>query len=396
MTENTVFKERIRFPIPTRELARRWSLVREAMQAQGIDLLVMQNDNKFLGGYVRYFIDIPAEHAYPVTVLFPVDDEMTTIFHSSAQNPAPPAWSARGIKTRQGAPYLRTLHYTNHYDAEEIVKVIKGRKDKKVGIVGMGLINAALYQYLHEHLPHVDWVDASDLADEIKAVKSEDELIYVRESVKVHDAFASAMPAIIRPGIYEYEIRAEIKRLLENLGSEEQLIMLGSSPAGTPTPHLDTFFQNRQLNSGDQILIMVEANGPGGFYSEIMRTWCLGEPSQELHDLWEASKKIQDFAASLLKPGANPPEIIDQVNRFMSKTGFPPEGRLFGHGQGYDLVERPAFVKHETLKLKANMVVALHPILANDKAFACCCDDFLITENGAERLQKTPQELIIL
>jgi len=178
----------------------------------------------------------------------------------------------------------------------------------------MGLINAALYQYLHDNLPNIVWVDASDLVDEIKAVKSEDELVYVKESIKVHDAFASAVPAIVRPGVYEFEVRSENKRLLENLGSEQQLIMLGSSPAGAPTPHLDTFFQNRQLKSGDQIMIMVEANGPGGFYSEIMRTWCLGEPSQELHDTWETSKKIQQYAASLLKPGVNPSEIIDQVN----------------------------------------------------------------------------------
>jgi len=396
LSEHNVFKERIRFPIPTRELERRWGLVREAMKAQGIDLLIMQNDNQFLGGYVRYFIDIPAEHAYPVSVLFPVDDDITTIFHSSATNPAPPVWSARGVKTRIGSPYLRTLHYTNDYDAVEMVKVIKARNDKTVGIVGMGLINAVAYQYLQENLPGINWIDASDLVDEIKAVKSEDELAYVRESIKVHDAFASAMPSIIRPGIYEYEIRSEIKRLLENMGSEEQLIMLGSSPHGLPTPHLDSFFHNRQLGSGDQIMVMVEANGPGGFYGELVRTWCLGEPSQELLDIWEISKKIQHYAASLLKPGASPSAIIKDINNFMTNHGYPPEGRLFGHGQGYDLVERPAFVPLETMKLKANMVVALHPILANDKAFAFCCDDYLITENGAERLSKTPQEIIIL
>jgi hypothetical protein len=80
---NKDFAERIRFPMPTSELERRWKLVREAMGSQGIDLLVMQNDNLWLGGYVRYFTDIPAEHAYPVSVLFPLDDEMTIITSSS-------------------------------------------------------------------------------------------------------------------------------------------------------------------------------------------------------------------------------------------------------------------------------------------------------------------------
>ncbi|MDQ7093600.1 M24 family metallopeptidase [Desulfosporosinus sp. PR] len=396
MQENKTFKERIRFPIPTRELERRWKLVRAAMKKQGIDLLLMHNDNQFLGGYVRYFIDIPAEHAYAVSVLFPVDDEMTTIFHAAAANPSPPAWSVRGIKTRLSAPYLPTLHYTNTFEAQEMVKVIKDRKDKKVGLVGLGLISTVMYKYLQDNLPGVELVDASDLVDEIKAVKSEDELTFIRESARIHDAFASAMPSIIRPGAYEYEIRTEIVRLLENLGSEEQLVMMGSAPHGTPTPHLDTFFHNRQIQKGDQVMVMVEANGPGGYYSELVRTWCLGEPSPELLALWEMSKKIQHYGAGLLKPGAKPAEIISKVNNVMAENGFPAEGRLFGHGQGYDLVERPALVPLETLELKANMVLALHPILANEKAFTFCCDDYLITENGAERLQKSPQEIVIL
>lgn len=393
---NSTFNERIRFPIPTRELERRWKTVREAMKAEGIDLLVMQNDNQFLGGYVRYFLDIPAEQAYPVSVLFPIDDEMITITSSSANNPLPPNWASRGVKTRLGTPYFRSLYYTNEFDASEMVKVIKERKDQTVGIVGMGLINAALYIYLKENLPTVNLVDATDLVDQIKAVKSEDELVYVREAVKAHDIVASAMPSIIRPGVYEYEIRSELQRILVNLGSEEQLVMLGSSPLGTKTPHLHSFFQNRRVENGDNVVVMVEANGPGGYYSEIVRTWCLGEPSKELVDAWEFSKETQHYAASLLKPGVRPSDVIVKVNEYLENHGYPAEGRLFGHGQGYDLVERPAFQPSEKMILKANMVVALHPVISTDSALGFCCDDFIITANGAELLQKTPQEIILL
>lgn len=46
--------------------------------------------------------------------------------------------------------------------------------------------------------------------------------------------------------------------------------------------------------------------------------------------------------------------------------------------------------------LKENMVVALHPVIANDLAFCFCCDNYLITNNGVELLQKTPQEIIVI
>ena len=57
------------------ELERRWKLVRARMEKEGVDVLVMQNNNDFMGGYVKYFTDVPATNGYPLTVVFPKDDE---------------------------------------------------------------------------------------------------------------------------------------------------------------------------------------------------------------------------------------------------------------------------------------------------------------------------------
>lgn len=145
--------ERIRFPIPTQELERRWSLVRKAMNNEGIDSLVMQNDNQWLGGYVRYFIDLPSEQAYPISVIFPANDDMTIITSGGPpKSPFPPTWAARGIKEKIAVPYFRSFHYTNELDAEEIVKVLKRRNDKRIGIVNLGLIPAATFLYIKEKI----------------------------------------------------------------------------------------------------------------------------------------------------------------------------------------------------------------------------------------------------
>jgi len=390
-------RERIRAPIPTRELERRWSAVRKAMKAGGLDVLVMQNDNQYLGGYVRYFTDFPAETAYPVTVLFPQNDDMTMISHGGPPKPAgPPAWAVRGVKTRLARPYFRTAHYTNSFDAEEAVKVIRHRKDKRVGIVGMGAMGAAFYAYLKENLAGVEIVEASELVDRIKAVKSADELVYVRQAAETQDMVFAAMPTIVRPGKYEYQVRAEIGRMLMDLGSEEQLLRLSSAPPGQPAATMESFLQNRQIQAGDQVCVLIEPTGPGGFYTEIARTWCLGEAPGELLKMWDISLEGQKLAASLLKPGVRPAEVLDKVNAFLVGKGQVPEGRTNAHGQGYDLVERPLFAAEETMLLQANMVVALHPLALNEQAFAICCDDYLITDRGAERLHKTPQKVFVI
>ena len=69
--------ERLNTPISDAELDRRWRAVRAAMEKEKIDVLLMQNNNDHMGGYVRWFTDMPATNGYPNTVVFPRDDEMT-------------------------------------------------------------------------------------------------------------------------------------------------------------------------------------------------------------------------------------------------------------------------------------------------------------------------------
>ena len=53
--------ERLLNPISTAELERRWAAARKAMAERKIDALVMQNNNDWLGGYVRWFTDTPSQ-----------------------------------------------------------------------------------------------------------------------------------------------------------------------------------------------------------------------------------------------------------------------------------------------------------------------------------------------
>ena len=63
--------ERLQTPISTAELERRWGAVRAAMKREKIDVLLMQNNNDHMGGYVKYFTDMPATNGYPNAVVFP-------------------------------------------------------------------------------------------------------------------------------------------------------------------------------------------------------------------------------------------------------------------------------------------------------------------------------------
>jgi len=392
---NIVQHERYRYPIPTKELERRWSLIRKAMKEDQIDCLIMQNDNQMLSGYVRYFTDNPAS-GYRTTVLFPANDEMVVINHggSSGRPPTPPDWAARGIGKRITMPYIQLLHYANTWAAEAASKWIKEVGYKKIGFIGLDMISAAFYQYVRDARLNIEIMDASNLVDEIKAIKSPDEILMIRRTIQIHDYLAEAMPVIFRPGRYEYEVKNELKRMAADLGSEEQNIILGTDPIRpVMTPPI---FQNRMIKPNDQMVCLIEVNGPGGYWGELARCWSLGTPSQTQVEAFEVSKQAQLLVAAMLKPGVRPVDLFNANNDFLISHGYAPEERLFGHGQGYDIVERPAFTPQETMDLKEGMLVAVHPQAVNKEAFTFCCDNYLITEDGAELLSRTPQEILVV
>jgi len=107
--------ERINTPISTIELERRWSAVRRAMGEQKIDALLMQNNNDHMGGYVKYFTDVPAGNGYPMTVVFPKDDEMTVVcqgpFGLERKLPLEGDEQFRGVKYALGTPSYASVDY---------------------------------------------------------------------------------------------------------------------------------------------------------------------------------------------------------------------------------------------------------------------------------------------
>ncbi len=394
------WKEILTESISTAELQRRWSEVRKRMQAEKIDFLVMQNDNAWLGGYVKWFTDISARNGYPMTVIFPVDDEMTTINSggkSSGKAPGDfglPAWAVRGVKKRLTAPYFRSLMYSNTYDAELAVETLKVKKNGKIGIVGKGSMSASFYEYLRRNLPEATLIEATDLVDQIKAIKSDEELALIKKTVALQDEAMEYAKEVIRPGKRDSEIVADIIHKVIDLGSEEQLVMGGSGPIGRRVPMKPRHFQDRMVREGDQFTLMIEVNGPGGMYAEVGRIFCLGKVSSELLDAYELCRETQKVTVKLLKPGAYPADIWRANNEFLVKHGQLPETRLFAHGQGYDLVERPAVRDDEPMKLQARMNITVHPIIGSNRIWVWVCDNYLITESGvSECLHKTPQEI---
>src|SRR5476651_1861589 len=206
MSAGNGLSERLQTPISTAELERRWAAVRAAMERDKIDVLLMQNNSDQMGGYVKYLTDLPATNGYPLTVVFPRDEPMTVIgqgaFGLDQRLPPEGDGVRRGVGRLMGVPSYTSAYYSAGYDADLAAAALEGYRGATIGMLGRAAISFALIDGLKRGaLSNAEFRDASDLVDPIKAVKSEDELAFVRRTAAAQDAAMEAAFAAIKPGM---------------------------------------------------------------------------------------------------------------------------------------------------------------------------------------------------
>ncbi len=384
-------------PISTAELERRWAAVRAAMEARDIDVLVMQNNNDFHGGYVKYFTDTPAMTGGYAAVVFPRDDPMTAVRHGPPGEAivAPDHPVHRGVGKILSAPTFAAVDHTKYFHSELVIGELKPRMDKTIGLVGTTSMAHAFLDHIKSGpLANANFVDATEMVDQIKAIKSDEEIDFIKRTAAMQDASMEKVLATVKPGMKNFELTALAQYEGQIRGSEQGLFLAGSAPVGTPAIKMGRHMQGREIQDGDQFTLLIENNGPGGFYAEIGRICVLGKAPAALIDEFAFTLEAQKFTLDLMKPGAAPSDIIVAFNDFMRENGRPEEKRLYTHGQGYDLVERPIFTEEETMTLAPDMNIVVHPTYLTDAAYSWVCDNYMITEDGvSDCLHQTEQKI---
>jgi Xaa-Pro aminopeptidase len=388
--------ERLQTPISTAELERRWAAVRAAMERDKVDVLLMQNNNDYMGGYVKYFTDLPATNGYPLTVVFPRDDLMTLVSQGPFGGGNPTAngdGTARGIKQWLTTPSYASCLYTAAYDPEIAAKALAPYAGGSIGLVGTYQMSFALVDYLQKgRFSNSRFVDASDLVDRIKVIKSAEERDLVRRAAAMQDGAMRAAFAAVEPGMRDRDIAAIAQCYSQRHGSENGIYLCASMPADKPVQFSQRHFQNRVIENGDTVALLVEDSGPGGMYTELGRTCVVGKASAELQDEFAFALEARQFNLDLLKPGTACKDIFAAYNGFMRKNGRPEEKRLHCHGQGYDLVERPLIRHDEPMSIATDMNIVVHPTYIRGHVLSWVCDNYMIEADGpSERLHRFPE-----
>jgi Xaa-Pro aminopeptidase len=298
-----------------------------------------------------------------------------------------------GIARRLTTPSYPSVGYSGNYDADIAASELEKLGARRVGLVAP----AAMYHSFGRHMTETfrgDLVDATDLVDEIKAIKSAEERSLIRQVAAMQDEVMARVTEFIRPGLKDFEIAAYAQYVGQQLGSEQGIFLCSSAPPGQAASFRPRSMQGRTLERGDVYSLLVENNGAGGYYTELSRMFVLGRVPEELKEAHAAVLEAQRYALTLLKPGAAAADIYAQHNSYLRNHNLPEEHRLSVHGMGYDMVERPLIRHDESMQIAAHMAIVCHPGILNERMFVHNTEIYLVPEEGPpECLHATPKQI---
>ena len=183
--------------------------------------------------------------------------------------------------------------------------------------------------------------DGQQIMLSAREVKSSDEIALLNRAAAMVDGAYDMVNEILRPGIRENDIVAEVNKFLYTHGSDDvEAVNAISGERCSPHPHN---FTDRMIRPGDQAFFDILQSFMG-YRTCYYRTFNVGRATPAQHDAYKKAREWLDNAIARIKPGASTAHICE-VFPEAEEFGFPDEmsafGLQFAHGLGLKPARAP-------------------------------------------------------
>jgi ectoine hydrolase len=380
------------------EYAARIAKVRRAMSAAGVELLIVTDPSNmaWLTGYDGWSFYVHQ------CVLLALDGQ--------------PLWYGRQ-QDANGA--IRTvfmdnesiLSYPDHYvqsfechPMDRLSDIIANRGWGKCNI-GVEMDNyyfsAAAYRSLLHHLRNAEFHDATAMVNWCRAVKSEQELVYMRRAGRIVTAMHDRIAEVIEPGMRKNDLVAEIYatgiRGADGHGGDYPAIVpLLPSGQDAAAPHLT--WDDKPLKTGEGTFFEI-AGCHRRYHVPLSRTVFLGRPPQAFLDADKAVQEGMDAGLETARAGMRCEDIANAFFKVLDKYGIKKDNRA-----GYPIgISYPPDWGERTMSLRPGDRSVLETGMTFHFMTGLWMQDWglettesiVITDGAPERLANVPRKLLV-
>jgi Xaa-Pro aminopeptidase len=374
---------------PTEEYDARIRKARELMAREKIDVLFITGDRNYIYFTGHRQLTPEGWASRPHYFILPLEGEPHIMVHIFIEGDVSSTSWVQNIST-----------YSSLLEApvKELAEIIRGYQagGRKIGAelgqeqrIGMPVRD---FLYLKDELKEFHLVDAAPILWEMRFIKSQNELAFIRRAQEITaKGFIEGFP-LIKEGMTEREIACLLGSKMVERGAEHFWIIVTSGRenyqriSGKPT--------DRRVERGDMVWVDMGAM-VNDYWADFSRSGVIGGPSSEQKKYQEIVRGVTAEGVRAVKAGVPGASIIDVCEEGMKKRGVDitfHAGRL-GHGIGLFFVEPPSIAKWDPIVLSENMVISVEPGLVRDDGIYHVEENLVVTKDGCEILSQAPREL---
>lgn len=313
------------------------------------------------------------------------------------------------IVTQEKAVFITDFRYTQQAQKEisgfEIVQHTKpimeevGLQLEKMGVKSVGFekddMSYAMYEVYRKAVKS-ELIPVSGLIEKIRLIKTEQEIKIIKAAADIADAAFSHIITYITPGKTELEVSNELEFFMRKQGaSSSSFDIIVASGLRSALPH--GVATDKIIEKGDFVTLDFGALY-NGYVSDLTRTISVGEPSEQLKEIYQIVLEAQLKSLDEIKAGMTGIQADAVARDHIKSKGYGDAfGHSLGHGIGLEVHEGPGLSFRSETVLEPGMVITIEPgIYVPGVGGVRIEDDTVVTATGNDKLTHSTKKLLIL
>jgi len=253
-----------------------------------------------------------------------------------------------------------------------------------------------MFERLRKALPDsVELVPAGGIVERLRERKDADEVARIRAAAELADA---ALQRTLQDGLAgrtERAVALALEQELRRLGAERPSFdTIVASGAHGALPHAVP----RDVEISPDCLVTIDWGAQlDGYCSDCTRTFATGDPGERARELYELVLRAQLTGLDAVRAGVSGVDADAAAREPIAEAGYGERfGHGLGHGVGLEIHEAPRLSRSSDATLAAGHVVTVEPGIYLPGELGVRIEDLvLITDDGCERLNTLPKDLLV-